>query len=654
AHPPGYPLYTLLGGLFARWPFFTVAFRIHLLNALLGAIGTVLFYFISLRICSLRLRSGSISRSISKGSAFFASLILTSSYSYWFQSITAEVYMMNQFFFLLLLYLALLLYESFNKKIWFLFSFIYGLSLSNHWPLIILCSSGFVVLLWHRRRELLQNSLPAVGLLLLGLTPYLHLYLSGYYSEFFFYGKLKTVQLVWEHIIRKEQWAMDSLQTAGIKQALLFLREFFLFPIKEENILFFPFVYSGIYFSYKLLNRQLFLSLFIFFIITPVLLLFSFRTEFNQFTAELFGYWLLTSYSVGILYISIAVYSIKELLAKTKYSNLVYALLIFLLAFQFITNFTKNNLRKDTFAQDYSQIILKSLPQNAVLFTNTDTDLGGQIGYVHFVEGFRPDIKIVSQVSSLFPLRYFERKDEKDIQRKQVLFLNFVSSYLDRGIRVFTTREITAFNKNYRFPLKYIDYGLYKEILYPENNTFQVMQKPVPEIKTFLDKVEKNQYKNHWQYYRNFSIQTFCHVLLLNQIEHPIFQKNRWCKLVKAQLTNLRDKNYREADSLFLQIIQDPLDDIYLFEKGEIYRQFFLNRYQMVNRPDIPLQKKKEELQKAADLSFPVLKDFAFCNNKLYHYMIELHHKKMIQIDIDYLDKTFKNCRTEKEINQRE
>lgn len=34
--------------------------------------------------------------------------------------------------------------------------------------------------------------------------------------------------------------------------------------------------------------------------------------------------------------------------------------------------------------------------------------------------------------------------------------------------------------------------------------------------------------------------------------------------------------------------------------------------------------------------------------------MIELHHKKMIQIDIDYLDKTFKNCRTEKEINQRE
>jgi len=36
AHPPGYPLYTLLGHLATYLPFGSVAFRVHLLSAFFG------------------------------------------------------------------------------------------------------------------------------------------------------------------------------------------------------------------------------------------------------------------------------------------------------------------------------------------------------------------------------------------------------------------------------------------------------------------------------------------------------------------------------------------------------------------------------------------------------------------------------------------
>ena len=42
AHPPGYPLYTLLGKIFTWLPVRTVAWRVNLLTAVLGAVAATL------------------------------------------------------------------------------------------------------------------------------------------------------------------------------------------------------------------------------------------------------------------------------------------------------------------------------------------------------------------------------------------------------------------------------------------------------------------------------------------------------------------------------------------------------------------------------------------------------------------------------------
>ena len=40
---------------------------------------------------------------------------------------------------------------------------------------------------------------------------------------------------------------------------------------------------------------------------------------------------------------------------------------------------------------------------------------------------------------------------------------------MDKGIRIFTARKISAFNESYKFPLAYKEYRLYLEIIAPES-----------------------------------------------------------------------------------------------------------------------------------------------------------------------------------------
>ncbi|MDX1959366.1 MAG: DUF2723 domain-containing protein [Leptospiraceae bacterium] len=639
AHPPGYPLYVILGKIFSFLPFASVAYRIHLLNCFLASASLILFFEISYFFIK--------NMTLASISSFFLSI----SFSFWFQAITAEVYMLNLFLFLVLLFLGLDISQNWNEKKFHLFSFVFGLSLSNHWPLIILASLGFIVLFWKIKKEII-SSLPKFMLFfLLGLVPYLHLYFSIYYSDYFFYGKLNSIYLVFEHIIRKEQWVMDSIQTAGFFQGLKFIKFVVLSPANEFSIPFVILVYLGIYFAYKELNRRYFYSLILFLISTPLLLLFSFRTEFNQFTSEMFQYWLLIPFSMMTIF---AVFSLKKILEELeKISRLnqlarevIFSIFILtLFAIQIYNNLPKNNLTNDTFARDYARLVLSSLPEYSVLLTNTDTDLGGQIGYVNIIENYRPDILITSQASALFPIRYYSRKDELDLQKRQILFLNFYSEMRKNGRRVFTTREINAFNKQFIFPLKYTQHGFYFEIT--ENDETQVLDKSngIPKAIQFLDLYSADYYKNHWQYYRNFALQSVFHYLGQEKIYHSITKKNRWCKLILAQLKNVMEKNFEEADRLFLEIIKDPMHDVYIFEKISIYRQFIINRIQRAEKENWNISEKKRYLQEAVDISFPVLKELEFCNNPLAIKIKELAQAKLVIIDSIYLEKTFPACK---------
>lgn len=134
AHPPGYPLYTMLGKLFTLLPAGSIAVRVQLLSALAGAGACVCVYF-----CCLTL-------SRQRTPAVFAALFYGVSGLLWRQSIIAEVYTLHALFLFLLLYLALRLQQAFTRRDLYLFTLIFALALIHHWPLLLLSSILFVPL----------------------------------------------------------------------------------------------------------------------------------------------------------------------------------------------------------------------------------------------------------------------------------------------------------------------------------------------------------------------------------------------------------------------------------------------------------------------------------------------------------------------------
>ena len=123
-HPPGYPLYTLLGKLFLMIPLpgglSWAAWRMNFMSAFFGALTTLVVYFFILRIS----KRGWLS--------FFAALAVGFGQTFWSQAVVAEVYSLNTFFMMLQLYLLHVraTTQSKNSLIWL--GLILGLSLSHH------------------------------------------------------------------------------------------------------------------------------------------------------------------------------------------------------------------------------------------------------------------------------------------------------------------------------------------------------------------------------------------------------------------------------------------------------------------------------------------------------------------------------------------
>lgn len=134
SHPPGYPAYSFLGKLFTLIPVGTVAFRVHLLSAVLGALTCVMLWHCMQMIVE------------EKKYAYLASLSFGFSPVFWSQAIIAEVYTLNTAIFFALFLLVLNLrrvvtaegfvgINAYLVKLALLGGLLFGLGLSNHWPL---------------------------------------------------------------------------------------------------------------------------------------------------------------------------------------------------------------------------------------------------------------------------------------------------------------------------------------------------------------------------------------------------------------------------------------------------------------------------------------------------------------------------------------
>ena len=217
AHPPGYPLYTLICHLFMQLPFASPAFWGHLSSGALGALACGAVWF-----CARHLGAGPVS-------ALAAAWIFGASEHVWSQAIIAEVYTLNALLFFAIY--ALLLRAAQDEGaardralIWA--AVLYGLSLANHWPLMGLTTFGLllaVVPVW--RAVLSRWKVLLAGFLSATTLPYVWMVARSHSDTFFnFLGPIDSLQMFWSLISRQGYAHVDTSPSATWVDQLQFLQ----------------------------------------------------------------------------------------------------------------------------------------------------------------------------------------------------------------------------------------------------------------------------------------------------------------------------------------------------------------------------------------------------------------------------------------------
>jgi 4-amino-4-deoxy-L-arabinose transferase-like glycosyltransferase len=161
-HPPGYPLYMMLGKVFVSLPFGDVAYRLNLMSAFFASCTVALLYLVARQLVLSRLL------------ALAASAFLAFSIYFWQMALIAEVYTLHTALLTLCLLMALLWCRKRKAIYLYMFALGCGLSLTNHTSAVLLLP-GFVLIIigsrsWNWKRWWVIAAM--LGLFIIGLLPY--------------------------------------------------------------------------------------------------------------------------------------------------------------------------------------------------------------------------------------------------------------------------------------------------------------------------------------------------------------------------------------------------------------------------------------------------------------------------------------------------
>jgi 4-amino-4-deoxy-L-arabinose transferase-like glycosyltransferase len=192
SHPPGYPLYSFLGWLIIKLPFYTPAWRMAWLSSVPSALALTILY----RILKLF-----FPKKIALSSTLTAAFI----YPVFLYSCVTEVFSLNSFFVVWLFYLVCLWSRTKKPKYLYWLGLGLGLSLSHHLT-VLFSLPALCYLILPSKRSLKKGQLIRTGgLIAVGLLPYLYFPISTLFinRSLFFWGDGTTLRGFWQIITRQ-------------------------------------------------------------------------------------------------------------------------------------------------------------------------------------------------------------------------------------------------------------------------------------------------------------------------------------------------------------------------------------------------------------------------------------------------------------------
>ena len=411
SHPPGYPLYTLILNWFTQIPIGDIPARAHASSAFFGALSCCALFCI---FCLTGLE-----RQIAALGAFVFSVTAT----FWSQAIITEVYSLNVFLNLCLLLFALRIFLNFKpdtlgpvatSRDFYLFSIVLGLALSNHWPLTVLATPAYLLLIC-RPYFCLQNKLTAVlPAIAIGVAAYLYLYWNNQSSPFInFSGEFANFAELIEYVMRKHYASIDFQSTAGLQDKLLFARDLAHQFVRELNLLL-VFSALGVYHLIKTPeSRAIGLAMIWLVLANSLLLVLLVNFDYGLLYSLVFAVYPIVSIVMLFVLAGFGIHSLTRRENPMITHKHFVIILLLALALNVFFSLPQNYRHHYSWGEEYAQRILSELPTNAILFSDGEVELG-LLSYYHFIKGQRPDIQIYSSSGLLLDNRLFDyRLDDK-------------------------------------------------------------------------------------------------------------------------------------------------------------------------------------------------------------------------------------------------
>ena len=423
AHPPGYPLYTLLCHLFMQLPFGTPAFLGHLSSAVLGALACGAVYH-----CARLLGAGRLP-------AVAAAWLFGVSEHVWAQAIIAEVYTLHALLFFIVY--GLVSYGVGRPQrtlVWVSAAVAYGLGAANHWPLLGLATPGVVVAALPAWRALLRRwPLLLAGAVPSAVLPYAWMVWRSHRQPFLnFYGPIDDLQELWFYVSRSGYAHVDTTPSAGWGDRLQFLQWLGHEMVWQLTLPGFVLAAVGLW---VLLRRRRWAAAgsgVLAFLGSSVLLVALLGFDFDYRSVAVFRPYSLVCYGLLALWLAVGLQFLLERLPgwcsfapdgwpiwRWLLPSLALLAGLGLGLYGVAVHSERNDRAAADAAQRYADTVFDLLPPDAVLFTFADDDTG-PLGYYRLVEDRRPDLTLLNSQGLVYGDRLYDWRLADERKREAV------------------------------------------------------------------------------------------------------------------------------------------------------------------------------------------------------------------------------------------
>jgi len=404
AHSPGYPMFLMYAKPFTWLPIGNIAFRINMATAFSSSLACLGVYLLTVYL----LRGENVtdnakfSAFASKAAGLAAALAFSVTPRLWLQSNHDKPYPLLAFIIAVIFYLLLNWREQYKKGLEqpayvYACTFLAGMAMAVHQTVVLLLPAWalFIILADWRMITRVKELILATAFALFGFCVQLYLPFRATRNPLLNWGDPKTYEQFMWHFLRKGYPSEPHARDASLLWA----------QIKAFNITH-EFTWLGvilvIWALVTLWRRQRDLVIVYLTAIATFLLVIVgyFNTPFDLIflTEEFFTpLYLLTAVLIGVGLFQLVVFAVQNARLPERLGAPVYilvAVMYFALPITLCaTNYYENDQHNNYIAFDYATNSLRSLPQNAVMFTWGDSG-AFPLWYLQGVERMREDLDL--------------------------------------------------------------------------------------------------------------------------------------------------------------------------------------------------------------------------------------------------------------------